>query len=126
MTELEHSIAAIDRFIHEPARLAILAVRSACQRADFLFIERATGLTRGNLSVQLTCLEEAGLIEIEKFIHRKRTLTTVALTRRGRLALDAYWQSMEALRAHAQPLPTRSPKPGRPARTPATRPAVAT
>jgi DNA-binding transcriptional ArsR family regulator len=101
MTEPQRSMPEIDRTIHEPARLAILTVLAACERADFLFIERATGLTRGNLSVQLTRLEEAGLIEIEKTIERKRTLTTAALVRRGRQALDLYWQNMDEMRAAA-------------------------
>ena len=54
----------IDRVIHEPARLAILSVLGGCGAADFLFLENATGLSRGNLSVQLTKLEEAGLIKL--------------------------------------------------------------
>ncbi|MGB0124111.1 MAG: transcriptional regulator [Silvibacterium sp.] len=101
MTE-PRSMPEIDRLVHEPARLAILTVLSACECADFLFLERATGLTRGNLSVQLTRLEEAGLIEIEKTIERKRTLTTAALVRRGRQALDLYWRSMEEMRSAAK------------------------
>lgn len=104
------AIPEIDRLVHEPARLAILTVLSACERADFLFLARATGLTRGNLSVQLTRLEEGGVVEIEKTIHRNRTLTTAALTRDGRRALDSYWQSMEALRAHAQSMTARETK----------------
>ncbi len=104
----QEPIPEIDRLIHEPARLAILTVLAACERADFLFLERATGLTRGNLSVQLSRLHEAGLIEIEKIIHQKRTLTTAALRDRGRMALDEYWQSMESLRTRSQ---VRSGKP---------------
>lgn len=101
--EIAESLAEIDRVVHEPARLAILTVLSSCERADFLFLERATGLTRGNLSVQLTRLEEAGLIEVRKTIQRKRTLTTASLKDRGRRTLDAYWTQMEVLRkiAHA-------------------------
>jgi DNA-binding transcriptional ArsR family regulator len=92
----------IDRVVHEPARLAILTVLASCREADFLFLERATGLTRGNLSVQLTRLEEAGLIRIAKTIVKKRTLTTASLTEGGGAALKAYWASMEAMRAMAQ------------------------
>lgn len=95
-------IPEIDRLIHEPARLAILTVLAACERADFLFLARATGLSRGNLSVQLTRLEEGSVIEIEKTMHRNRTLTTATLTRDGRRALESYWQSMETLRSRAQ------------------------
>lgn len=102
MPESEHPLPAIDRLIHEPARLAILTVLAACERADFLFLERATGLTRGNLSVQLTRLEEAGVVSIEKTIQRKRTLTTVSMSRHGRQIFRDYWESMEALRAHAE------------------------
>ena len=91
----------IDRVVHEPARLAILTVLASCDEADFLFLERATKLSRGNLSVQLTRLEDAGVIEIDKRIEHKRTLTTARLTDRGRRVLSSYWESMNALRAAA-------------------------
>jgi DNA-binding MarR family transcriptional regulator len=131
MTEPLHvtpgpAIPEIDRVVHEPARLAILTVLAACERADFLFLEGATRLTRGNLSVQLTRLEEAGLIDIEKTTHRNRTLTTAALTRDGRRALASYWQSMEALRALAKNETVKATKAARPVRIPQRRPAVAT
>jgi DNA-binding transcriptional ArsR family regulator len=92
----------IDRVVHEPARLAILTVLASCEEADFLFLERATGLTRGNLSVQLTRLEEAGLIRISKAIVKKRTLTTALLTEGGGSALKAYWANMEMMRELAK------------------------
>ena len=92
----------IDRVVHEPARLAILTVLSSCEEADFLFLERATKLSRGNLSVQLTRLEDAGVIEIDKRIEHKRTLTTAKLTGQGRQTLNAYWDSMRAWRIAAE------------------------
>ena len=113
MTEPQELMPEIDRLVHEPARLAILTVLAACERADFLFLERATGLTRGNLSVQLTRLEEGGLIEIEKVIVQKRTLTTAALVRRGRQALDVYWKNMDAMRARSARNQKPSTKPAR-------------
>jgi DNA-binding transcriptional ArsR family regulator len=109
----------IDRVIHEPARLAILTVLSSCEEADFLFLERATKLSRGNLSVQLTRLEEANVIEIEKRIEHKRTLTTARLTDRGRRTLNAYWETMNALRTAAEGGSTAiagSPKRARPSK----------
>ena len=102
MNSEEARMPEIDRVVHEPARLAILTVLAACERADFLFLERVTGLSRGNLSVQLTRLEEAGLVEVWKTIERKRTLTTAALTDQGRGTLDTYWEAMEVMRASAK------------------------
>ena len=53
-------LANLDRLIHEPTRLAILTALAACEKADFLFLQRITGLTKGNLSVHLTKLQEVG------------------------------------------------------------------
>ena len=108
----------IDRVIHEPARLAILTVLSSCEEADFLFLERATKLSRGNLSVQLTRLEDAGVIEIDKRIEHKRTLTTAKLTDQGRRTLNAYWESMGAWRTAAESRLTGTAGPKRARRLP--------
>ena len=56
----------IDRIIHSPTRLKILIVLSALVNADFTYLTRTTGLTRGNLSANLRKLEEAGYVTIEK------------------------------------------------------------
>jgi DNA-binding transcriptional ArsR family regulator len=94
---------AIDRVVHEPARLAILSVLGGCGAADFLFLENATGLSRGNLSVQLTKLEEAGLIKVRKEIVKKKTRTTASLTAKGTRDISAYWEAMDKLRGDRRP-----------------------
>jgi DNA-binding transcriptional ArsR family regulator len=94
-------LAHLDRRVHDPARLAILTALSACERADFLFLQRITGLTKGNLSSHLAKLQEAALIEIEKRLLEKRTQTLVRLSCTGREAVEGYWREMEELRASA-------------------------
>jgi DNA-binding transcriptional ArsR family regulator len=94
-------IASLDRRIHDPARLAILTALSACERADFLFLQRITGLTKGNLSSHLSKLEEAGLVEIEKRFVNKKTQTLVGLSAGGREAIEGYWREIEQLRERA-------------------------
>ena len=66
MNEDTRNITDLDRLIHEPARLAIMAILYAAEEADFLFLLREAGLTKGNLSAHLSRLEEAGYVEIEK------------------------------------------------------------
>jgi DNA-binding transcriptional ArsR family regulator len=56
----------LDRVIHEPARLLIVALLAGVKEADFLWVMRESGLTKGNLSGHLTRLESAGYVEIEK------------------------------------------------------------
>ena len=84
------SIAGINRVIHEPARLIIMAILYAIDRADFLYLLRETGLTRGNLSAHLTRLEEAGYITIEKRFRGKIPQTICRLTDEGRHAFRQY------------------------------------
>lgn len=87
---LSHIMANVDRLIHEPARLMILTILSAVDSADFLYLQRETGLTRGNLSSHLSKLEEAGYIKIEKTYREKIPLTLCSLTADGRKAFEEY------------------------------------
>lgn len=84
------SIAGVDRLIHEPSRTVIVAILAAVESADFLYLQRETGLTKGNLSVHLSKLEEAGYVNIEKTYRGKVPLTLCRLTEEGRQAFDAY------------------------------------
>lgn len=83
-------IAALDRLIHEPARLMILALLFPAEGADFLFLLRQSGLTKGNLSSHLAKLEAAGYVEIAKGYHGKIPHTLIRLTDDGRTAYQRY------------------------------------
>jgi DNA-binding transcriptional ArsR family regulator len=91
-------IAELDRIVHEPARLAILTALSACRSADFLYLQRLTGLTKGNLSAHLSKLEGAELILIDKEFVAKVPHTRLSLTRTGRAAIVRHWAKLEKLR----------------------------
>jgi DNA-binding MarR family transcriptional regulator len=97
MPERDHELI-LDRLIHEPGRLAILTVLSSVEDADFVFLQRTTRLTKGNLSSHLTKLEEAGLVEIEKRFIRKKPNTNVALTAVGRQRIAKHWSQLERLK----------------------------
>jgi DNA-binding transcriptional ArsR family regulator len=90
MSKKIQQLAEIDRIIHEPARLMIVALLAAVQEADFQYLRNATGLTQGNLSTHLSRLEEAGYVAIEKTFRGKYPLTICRLTQRGREVLDNY------------------------------------
>jgi DNA-binding transcriptional ArsR family regulator len=89
------TIADIDRLIHEPARLMIMALLSVVESADFLFLMRQTGLTWGNLSSHLSKLEAAGYVAVEKEFVGKKPHTMLHLTHDGRSAFQEYRQSMK-------------------------------
>ncbi len=84
----------IDKLIHEPARLMIVANLSVVESADFTFLMNRTGLTWGNLSSHLSKLEDAGYVEMEKTFVGKRPYTLVRLTGNGRSAFQTYRETM--------------------------------
>ena len=84
------AMADVNRLIHEPARLIIVTILYTVESADFLYLLRETGLTKGNLGSHLAKLEEAGYVRIEKTYRGKVPQTICSLTDEGRAAFREY------------------------------------
>jgi DNA-binding MarR family transcriptional regulator len=102
MPEPFEELADLDRLVHEPARLAILTALSACQSADFTYLQTITGLSRGNLSSHLSRLEASDLVSVEKSFAGRKPRTTVAITRSGRARIEGHWESLADLRRRSR------------------------
>lgn len=90
-------IPKVDRVIHEPARFMIMAHLFVVESADFLFLQRQTGLTWGNLSSHISKLEAVGYIEVKKEFLDRKPHTTLRLTSKGRAAFQEYSQNMKQI-----------------------------
>lgn len=88
------SLQEIDKLIHEPARLLIMAHLYIVESADFTYLMRQTDLTWGNLSSHMSKLEGPGYIEVIKEFKGKRPNTMLKLTDLGRQAFREYRQQM--------------------------------
>jgi len=88
------SFLALDRVVHEPARLVILTVLAQAEDVEFRFLERVSGLTKGNLSSHISKLEEAGYIVVKKFFRGKVPATSLKITRSGRSVLKKYREQL--------------------------------
>lgn len=111
LQELENNLQPLhklDRIIHEPARLLILAALNKVEEADFKFLCAVTGLTKGNLSRQATQLEEAGYIAIHKYYRGRVPATSYRMTASGRTAFVEYWQCMADMQKNMQEPPANS------------------
>lgn len=87
----------LDRVIHEPARLLLVALLASVKEADFLWLQRESDLTKGNLSSHLGKLEDAGYVVIEKTFRGKIPLTILRLTPAGRTAFQRYKKTMNGM-----------------------------
>ena len=83
-------MADLDRLIHEPSRLKLVAELYVVEEADFAYVSKRTGLTPGNISSHMTRLEDAGYVETTKSFVGKRPRTTYRLTPDGRRAFEAH------------------------------------
>lgn len=92
-----NAIQNINKIIHEPARLIIVAHLFVVESADFLFLQRQTGLTWGNISSHLRKLENAGYVKVEKEFIDKKPHTTLKLTEEGRAAFKEYRKNMKQM-----------------------------
>ena len=88
----------IDNVIHQPARLRIMMILSAVDRADFKFLVSTLGVTKGNLNSHMDRLERAGFVEILKSFRGKLPYTEYRLTKNGHRALKDYWDVLDHLR----------------------------
>jgi DNA-binding MarR family transcriptional regulator len=92
----------LDRLIHEKARLSILSsLASHPEGLVFADLKALCALTDGNLSRQITQLQEAGFVEVWKGQKNNRPQTLVRLGKDGRKRFLEYIGVLEGLVADA-------------------------
>ena len=87
----------IDILLTEPARLRLLTLLSMIRRAVFTFLLYQSGMTRGNLSVQMSRLSDANIVNVEKSFQGNRPRTVYELNEHGRAALRRYKAGMKEI-----------------------------
>ncbi len=88
---------ALNPLLHSQLRLSIMSLLISLESAEFTYLLEQTGATKGNLSVQLTKLKEAGYITVEKSFKNNYPLTTCKITPKG---FDAFEKYVEALKGY--------------------------
>ena len=75
----------LDPLLHSQLRLS----------ADFTFLQEKTEATSGNLSVQISKLEEAGYLEVKKSFKGKKPNTSCSITDKGITAFENYVNTLQ-------------------------------
>ncbi|HWD00066.1 MAG TPA: transcriptional regulator [Candidatus Sulfopaludibacter sp.] len=95
MNQRIRAISELDRVIHEPGRLMLVALLSAVEQSDFVYLQHETGMNKGTLSSHISRLEEAGYVEVSKTFRGKVPQTLLRLTKAGRTAFEQYRRSVK-------------------------------
>jgi DNA-binding transcriptional ArsR family regulator len=85
----------LDPLLHSQIRLAIMSLLISVRSAEFSFLLENINTTKGNLSFQLTKLEEAAYIMIRKSFKGKYPLTTCEITDKGIKAYETYVNNID-------------------------------
>jgi predicted transcriptional regulator len=80
----------LDPILHSQLRLAIISLLISVKKAEFGFIKEKTETTSGNLSVQISKLQEADYIAVKKTFRDNYPLTTCKITLKGVKAFESY------------------------------------
>jgi DNA-binding MarR family transcriptional regulator len=95
--------AKFDELIHPGTRLSLVALLAAADWADFAFLRDELALSDSALSKQLSTLEDAGYIEIERPVREHRRRVRARLTRTGASAFDGHVAALRAIVENGEP-----------------------
>ena len=84
----------LDPILHNELRLKIMAALDSLDDADFVYLKGLTNATSGNLSVQLSNLEEAGYIRVSRSGEGRGSHTVCRITSLGTRALRDYQSAL--------------------------------
>ena len=87
----------LDPILHNQLRLSIMSLLMNIESAEFSWLLEKTDSTRGNLSVQISKLKDAGYIKVKKSFRNNYPLTTCSITRKG---INAFKKYVEALKSY--------------------------
>jgi DNA-binding MarR family transcriptional regulator len=85
----------LNPILHSRLRLAIMALLTANDEVTFPYVVEKTDASRGNVSVQITNLEEAGYLEVTKTFEDKKPKTTLQITEEGKAAMQEYTDALK-------------------------------
>jgi DNA-binding MarR family transcriptional regulator len=86
-----------DELIHPSTRLSIVSLLAAADWVEFAFLRDRLGLSDSALSKQLSTLEEAGYIRIERPVSDRRRRVRAGLTSTGRGAFEGHVAALRAI-----------------------------
>ncbi len=84
----------LDPLLHNQLRLSIISLLISVEAAEFSYLLEETNATRGNLSVQISKLKDAGYIKVKKSFRKNYPLTTCSISKKGINAFEKYIEAI--------------------------------
>ncbi|MAU54370.1 MAG: ArsR family transcriptional regulator [Flavobacteriales bacterium] len=86
-----------EKLLFNPIRLKTISFLMTVETCTFKALLNVTASSKGNLSVQLKKLNEAGLINIEKYFQKSYPTTDYSITKKGKDSFEEFYKQLISL-----------------------------
>ena len=86
----------LEKLLFNPIRLKILSFLFTVESASFKKLIEVSQATKGNISVQIKKLEDAGLIKVRKKFEGNYPLTLCKITLKGKISFKVFLNSLQS------------------------------
>lgn len=94
---LRHPRHGLDDLLGHPVRFSVAALLAAASKLEFSFVRDHVEVTDSMLSKQVSTLEQAGYVRVDKGFVGKRGRTWLSLTREGRRAFERHLAALQEI-----------------------------
>jgi len=84
----------IEKLLFNPIRLKTISFLMTVETCTFKALLDVTDSSKGNLSIQLKKLNEAGLIKIEKYFQKSYPSTDYSITKKGKKSFEEFYNQL--------------------------------
>jgi DNA-binding MarR family transcriptional regulator len=94
---VSHPRYELDDLLGHPIRFSILALLAAAEKAEFRFVRDELEVSDSTLSKQVSSLEEAGYVKVNKGFIGKRARTWLSVTSKGRATFERHLSALRSI-----------------------------
>jgi DNA-binding transcriptional ArsR family regulator len=85
----------IEKLLFNPIRLKIVSFLISVESSSFKKLIKVSGATKGNISIQIKKLQDAGFIKIKKKFKNNYPLTLCYITVKGKKSFEIFFQYLK-------------------------------
>jgi DNA-binding transcriptional ArsR family regulator len=86
----------LEKLLFNPIRLKIISFLFSVDSASFKKLIEISGATKGNISIQIKKLNEAGLIKVKKKFNENYPLTLCLITPKGVKSFQTFFKELKS------------------------------
>ena len=105
--KVRHPRHELDDLLGHPVRFSIVAMLAAASKVEFSFVRDQLEISDSMLSKQISTLEQAHYVKVDKGFVGKRPRTWLSITREGRRTFERHLGALRSISSAEAILPTR-------------------